>query len=86
MILCDKCAKVHRNFGDQYSKIRSLLHDDWDYTSVLYIRLGSNMMFQSFLLKYSLENAQPEVRYKTYAAEYYRKRVFFFNTLVGCYC
>eukprot|EP00826_Nyctotherus_ovalis_P012850 TRINITY_DN1341_c0_g1_i3.p1 TRINITY_DN1341_c0_g1~~TRINITY_DN1341_c0_g1_i3.p1 ORF type:complete len:268 (-),score=79.27 TRINITY_DN1341_c0_g1_i3:98-784(-) len=75
VFLCENCAEIHRDFGEQCSAIKPLVSDDWDDTSFLCMRFGSNSKFQNFLSAYSLTNETPLKRYKSCAAQYYRKRL-----------
>ena len=78
VFLCEACAEVHKEFGEEFSILRPLMSNDWDDTSFLYVRLGSNSKFQNFLRTYSLANETPLKRYKSCAAQYYRKRVLLY--------
>lgn len=77
VLLCANDAGTHKSFGDQISLIKSLITDNWDTISFLYMRLGGNANFKAFLQTYNLDKEIPIIKYRTKAAEYYRMRVFF---------
>eukprot|EP00826_Nyctotherus_ovalis_P059723 TRINITY_DN8332_c0_g1_i6.p1 TRINITY_DN8332_c0_g1~~TRINITY_DN8332_c0_g1_i6.p1 ORF type:complete len:116 (-),score=15.11 TRINITY_DN8332_c0_g1_i6:6-353(-) len=75
IFLCDVCAEVHKTFGDQFSFVRSIPNNDWNYICYLYMELGNNENFRGFMEKYSLLAEPVAIRYTSRAAEYYRMRV-----------
>ena len=73
IILCLKCAGIHRSFGLQISTIRSVQVDSWNEKQVKYISQGGNNKFKEFLSEYKIEPSSSfELKYKSKAAEYYR--------------
>ena len=73
IILCLKCAGIHRSFGLQISIIRSVQVDSWTEKQIKYLSLGGNSRFKAFLLEYKIEPSSSfELKYKSKAAEYYR--------------
>ena len=73
IILCLKCAGIHRSFGLQISTIRSLQVDSWTEKQVKYLSLGGNKKLKDFLAEYKIEpSSSSELKYKSKAAEYYR--------------
>ena len=73
IILCLKCAGIHRSFGLQISIIRSLQVDSWTEKQVKYLSLGGNKKLKDFLSEYKIEpSSSSELKYKSKAAEYYR--------------
>ena len=73
IILCLKCAGIHRSFGIQISIIRSVQVDSWTEKQVKYLSLGGNKRFKEFLSEYKIEPSSSfELKYKSKAAEYYR--------------
>ena len=73
IILCLKCAGIHRSFGLQISTIRSLQVDSWTEKQVKYLSLGGNKKLKDFLSEYKIEpSSSVELKYKSKAAEYYR--------------
>jgi len=49
--------------------------DDWKYPTYLYLKLGGNNNFKNFMQNYNLDHEPAFVKYKSKAAEYYRRRV-----------
>ena len=77
ILLCLKCAGIHRGFGLQISKIRSLQVDSWDEKQVKYLSQGGNLRFKTFLSEYNIEpSSSVELKYKSKAAEYYRNILY----------
>ena len=73
ILLCLKCAGVHRGFGLQISTIRSLQVDSWSEKQVKYLSQGGNKRFKDFLSEYNIEpSSSIELKYKSKASEYYR--------------
>ena len=73
IILCLKCAGIHRSFGLQISIIRSVQVDSWTEKKVKYLSLGGNNIFKTFLSEYKIDPTSSfELKYKSKAAEYYR--------------
>ena len=73
IILCLKCAGIHRSFGLQISIIRSVQVDSWTEKQVKYLSIGGNNRFKEFLSEYKIEPSSSfELKYKSKAAEYYR--------------
>ena len=74
IFLCLKCAGIHRSLGLEISTIRSLQIDSWTDKQILYLSKGGNNKFKNILLEYKIDkNAQIEQKYKSKAADYYRK-------------
>ena len=77
ILLCLKCAGIHRGFGLQISKIRSLQVDSWTEKEVKYLSQGGNLRFKNFLSEYNIEpSSSAELKYKSKAAEYYRNILY----------
>ena len=73
ILLCLKCAGIHRGFGLQISTIRSLQVDSWTEKQVKYLSQGGNKRFKDFLSEYNIEpSSSIELKYKSKASEYYR--------------
>lgn len=73
ILLCLKCAGIHRGFGLQISTIRSLQVDSWTEKQVKYLSQGGNLRFKNFLAEYKIETSSSiELKYKSKATEYYR--------------
>ena len=77
ILLCLKCAGIHRGFGLQISKIRSLQVDSWTEKQVKFLSQGGNLRFKNFLSEYNIEpSSSAELKYKSKAAEYYRNILY----------
>jgi len=73
ILLCLKCAGIHRGFGLQISTIRSLQVDSWTEKQIKYLSQGGNIRFKNFLAEYNIEPSSTiEIKYKSKASEYYR--------------
>ena len=73
ILLCLKCAGVHRGFCLQISTICSLQVDSWSEKQVKYLSQGGNKRFKDFLSEYNIEpSSSIELKYKSKASEYYR--------------
>ncbi len=76
IFLCLKCAGIHRSLGVDISVIRSLQIDSWTDKQILYLTKGGNNKFKMFLSEYKIDlNSSPELKYKSKAADYYRKNL-----------
>jgi ADP-ribosylation factor GTPase-activating protein 1 len=74
IFLCLKCAGIHRSLGVDISIIRSLQIDSWTDKQILYLSKGGNNKFKNLLAEYNIDpNSPPEIKYKSKAADYYRK-------------
>ncbi len=78
VLLCGGCANIHTKLGEQFSFLKALGDTDWKYPSYLFLKLGGNAKFNNFLLPYGLDRESAETKYKSKAAEYYRRRVIIF--------
>lgn len=59
----------------QISFVKSLAMDSWTDQQMGMMREGGNAKFKAFMETYDLNQQQPAMKYKTVAAEYYRKSV-----------
>ena len=74
VVLCLKCAGIHRGFGMSVSLIRSLQIDSWTEKQLLYLKKGGNNNFRNNLSEFNIaETATLDIKYKSKAADYYRK-------------
>ena len=74
VFLCLKCAGIHRSFGMSVSLIRSLQIDSWTENQLLYLSKGGNINFKNNLSEFNIaETAALDIKYKSKAADYYRK-------------
>jgi len=74
VFLCLKCAGIHRSFGMSVSLIHSLQIDSWTEKQLLYLTKGGNINFKNNLSEFNIaETAALDIKYKSKAADYYRK-------------
>eukprot|EP00826_Nyctotherus_ovalis_P028098 TRINITY_DN2211_c0_g1_i2.p1 TRINITY_DN2211_c0_g1~~TRINITY_DN2211_c0_g1_i2.p1 ORF type:complete len:179 (+),score=64.34 TRINITY_DN2211_c0_g1_i2:353-889(+) len=57
----------------QISFVKSLTMDSWTDRQLTMMKEGGNAKFKSFMETYSLNQDPPATKYRTLAAEYYRK-------------
>ena len=74
VLLCAKCTRKHRKYGNRISKIKSLEVDKWDKREILFLQLGGNLRFNNLMSEYNipLTKNNQEYKYYTKIAEYYR--------------
>lgn len=75
VLLCKDCSNIHKNLGEQFSILKSLSDTDWKYPTYLYLKLGGNANFNGFLVPYKLDHENAPLKYKSNAAQFYRRRV-----------
>ena len=75
VLLCAKCTRKHRKFGNKISRIKSLEVDKWEKMEILLLKLGGNSRFNNLMSEYNipLTKENQEYKYHTKIAEYYRK-------------
>ena len=74
IFLCLKCAGMHRSLGVDISTIRSLQIDSWTDKQIIFLSKGGNDKFKKNLSEFNIApNTQIDLKYKTKAADYYRK-------------
>ena len=75
VLLCAKCTRKHRKYGNRISKIKSLEVDKWDKREILFLQLGGNLRFNKLMSEYNipLTKNNQEYKYYTKIADYYRK-------------
>ncbi len=78
VFICFNCSGIHRTFGMQISFVRSLTMDSWTAKQLLLMQNGGNAKFREFMSNYGLDNVSPGTKYRTKAAEYYRRTVGYF--------
>ena len=74
VLLCAKCTRKHRKFGENVSRIKSLEGDLWSKEEIKRLNLGGNDRFSKMILSYNIPliNENAEYKYYTKAANYYR--------------
>ena len=63
----------HRSLGTNISKIKSILHLEWEPEEISALSKGGNKSFIDYMSAYGLNNANVNVKYNSVAAEFYRK-------------
>ena len=66
------CAK-HRSLGTDVSKIKSIMHLDWEAYELKALQKGGNKSFQDFMAAYGLNDYPIYKKYNSIAWYYYRK-------------
>jgi hypothetical protein len=67
------CAGIHRSFHPHVSEVRSLQMDTWGEHHLKFMALGSNEKMKRFFEGFELMDESVQTRYKTVAADFYRK-------------
>ena len=73
VFVCINCSGIHRSFGTNISFVRSVSLDSWTADQVSRFALGGNAKMKAFLDKYQLNGTDSMVKYRSKAAEHYRK-------------
>ena len=74
VFLCPSCARTHKKFNINISKIKSLEVDDWSKEEIYKLKIGGNERFTNLIKSYNipLTKDNKEYKYYTKAAQYYR--------------
>ena len=74
VLLCSSCARTHKKFNQNISKIKSLEVDQWTKEEILFLKKGGNLRFTNLIKSYNipLTKENQEYKYYTKAAQYYR--------------
>lgn len=87
-LLCIRCSGIHRSFGVNTSKVRSIQLDAWNRTQILSMLEGGNAQLLQFFDRHRMGNASPEEtatrRYHTKAASFYRTHLAKHVEMVSC--
>ena len=64
VFLCQNCADIHKRLGQDISKIKSILKDEFNEEEISLIKLGGNARLENLLKEYSLsENQGKQYKY-----------------------
>ncbi len=85
VFVCYKCADEHRVLGPDVCTLKSTMMDPWSDRSLQFMQQGGNKKFAEFIAGYGLEKAPVALKYRSRAADYYRKKVhpLDVNSVVG---
>ena len=74
VLTCSACARTHKKFNQNISKIKSLEVDPWTKEEINFLKLGGNAKFTNLIKSYNipLTEENQEYKYYTKAAQYYR--------------
>ena len=74
VLICSKCTRKHRKYGEKISKIKSLEVDEWNNDEIKILKIGGNYRFNNLINEYNipLTKENQEYKYYTKIAEYYR--------------
>ena len=73
--LCELCAQIHKNFGNQISYIKSI-DDEFDDYLMNYFIYGGNKKFRKNLRQMGVNlDVKKAQLYKTFGADYYRRNL-----------
>ena len=74
VLICSSCARTHKKFNENISKIKSLEVDAWTEQEINFLKLGGNSKFAELIKSYNipLKKENQEYKYYTKAAQYYR--------------
>jgi hypothetical protein len=75
ILVCSKCAEVHKTLGPRVSEVRFLRGADWEEEQYLYLKLGGNQPFKEWLEIFDLLRSPLPVKYRSKAASFYRAQV-----------
>lgn len=76
VFICDACAGVHRDLGQNISFIRSLRYDVWNVKQLKVMTAGGNRACQQFFAAYGIQKQVPAAfKLKTKAAQYYTQLI-----------
>ena len=71
IIICEKCAEIHKKLGFNISYVREI-RDEWDPYLLSFLERGGNSRYIRLSKKYELDDIPIEEKFKTKILEYYR--------------
>lgn len=73
ILICYKCAGIHRAFGRKISLVASIILDEFDRELASLLLQGGNDNFALFLSKYDIQRSDSlDLKYKSRASQWYR--------------
>jgi hypothetical protein len=73
IFLCEACSKIHKRLGENISKVKSLLSDEFTPEEIAVLKIGGNTRLVEFLKEYEIKEEHNKVyKYHLKLAEYYR--------------
>jgi hypothetical protein len=76
VFICDACAGIHRDLGQNISFVRSLRYDVWNLKQLKVMTAGGNRACQQFFAAYGMQKQTPAAfKLKTKAAQYYAQLI-----------
>jgi len=73
IFLCETCSKIHKRLGENISKVKSLLSDEFTPEEIAVLKIGGNTRLVDFLKEYEIKEEHNKVyKYHLKLAEYYR--------------
>ena len=71
IIICEKCAEIHKKLGFNISYVREI-RDEWDSYLLAFLERGGNSRYIRLSKKYELDDIPIEEKKKKKILEYYR--------------
>ena len=75
VLLCIKCAGIHRGLGVSISFVKSLTIDTWNEKQRKLLINGGNHALEDYFNYYSISDKEISYKYKTRAAKFYREKL-----------
>ena len=75
VFICIYCSGFHRGYGTHISFIRSVALDTWSDDQIKKMNVGGNARLHAYFEKYNLNNFEQSAKYKSKAADIYRKNL-----------